>query len=150
MSVQSRKPERSRTSITERLANVLARAKELEAVSAWDLHGRLRMTEIVRVNRARMDFEHFRNVLDSELSNLDKLLNDALSIVMEAPESNVPALGRSGGRRADNGHFCIGSGLIDERNFRTARPVSGRGSRPAALIAWSFLRPMRASFVRHR
>jgi hypothetical protein len=86
MSIETRKPECSATSITERLANVLARGAELEALSAWDLHGRLRLREIVQVNRARMDLEHFRNLLDSELSNLHTSLSEALSIAMDAPE----------------------------------------------------------------
>jgi hypothetical protein len=87
MSIQPCKSECSVTSITERLAIVLARGRELEALSAWDLHGRLRMREIVQVNRARMDFEQFRKALDLELSNLHTSLSAALSIVMEAPEA---------------------------------------------------------------
>ena len=86
MSIESRKPDCSGTSITERLANVLERGAELEAISAWDLHGRLRMREIVQVNRARMDLEHFRKLLDLELSNLHTSLSEALSIAMDAPE----------------------------------------------------------------
>jgi hypothetical protein len=81
--MESCKPECSGTSITERLANVLARGAELEALSSWDLHGRLRMREIVQVNRARMDLEY---LLDLELSNLQTSLSDALSIAMDAPE----------------------------------------------------------------
>jgi hypothetical protein len=64
----------------------MARGRELEALSAWDLHGRLRMREIVQVNRARMDFEHFTKALDLELSNLHTSLSNALSIAMETPE----------------------------------------------------------------
>jgi hypothetical protein len=64
----------------------LARGAELEALSAWDLHGRLRMREIVQVNRARMDLEYFKKLLDLELSNLQTSLSDALSIAMDAPE----------------------------------------------------------------
>jgi hypothetical protein len=86
MSMESCKPECSGTSITERLANVLARGAELEALSAWDLHGRLRMREIVQVNRARMDLDYFKKLLDLELSNLHTSLSDALSIAMDAPE----------------------------------------------------------------
>jgi hypothetical protein len=85
MSIQPCKPECSVTSITERLAIVLARGRELESLSAWDMHGRLRMREIVQVNRARMDFERFRKALDLELSNLHTSLSDALSIAMETP-----------------------------------------------------------------
>jgi hypothetical protein len=87
MSIQHPESECSVTSITERLASVLARGRELEAVSAWDLHGRLRMREIVQVNRARMDFERFTKALDLELTNLYASLNDALSIAMETPET---------------------------------------------------------------
>ena len=86
MSIQNRKSGCSVTSITERLASVLARGRELEAVSAWDLHGRLRMREIVQVNRARMDFEQFRKALDLELSNLHISLSKALCIAMGRPE----------------------------------------------------------------
>jgi hypothetical protein len=86
MSIQHRESECSVTSITERLASVLARGRELEAVSAWDLHGRLRMREIVQVNRARMDFEQFTKALDLELSNLHTSLSNALCIAMERPE----------------------------------------------------------------
>jgi hypothetical protein len=85
MSIRPCKSECS-ASITERLAMVLARGRELEGLSAWDLHGRLRMREIVQVNRARMDFEQFRKALDRELSNLLTSLSAALSIAMEAPE----------------------------------------------------------------
>jgi hypothetical protein len=86
MSIQHRKLECSVASITERLASVLARGRELEALSAWDLHGRLRLREIVQVNRARMDFEQFTKALDLELSNLHTSLSDALSIAMDTPE----------------------------------------------------------------
>jgi hypothetical protein len=61
-------------------------AQNWRLLSAWDLHGRLRMREIVQVNRARMDLDYFKKLLDLELSNLHTSLSDALSIAMDAPE----------------------------------------------------------------
>jgi len=84
--IQPRKLECSLSSVTEALAEVLAHGRELEALSAWDLHGLLRMRQVVQIKRAQMDFEHFRKSLALELTNLHTSLSEALSIVTEARE----------------------------------------------------------------
>jgi|SRR5208337_1276179 len=87
MSIQTGTPECSVSSLTEALAEVFARARELEALHPWDLFG-LRMRQLVQIERARMDFEHFRKSLALELTNLQTFLSEALSVVVEASYMN--------------------------------------------------------------
>jgi hypothetical protein len=77
------RPEGLPSSITERLDELFAQASELQAMLPGDLP-RLPLRQLVQINRARMDFERFREVLVSELSNVLWSVTEALSIVDEA------------------------------------------------------------------
>jgi hypothetical protein len=83
MSKQNGEPDRSLGQITEALVELFARARELEALSPDDLAG-VRMRPLVQIERARMDFEHFREMLVLEVSHLRRSLDEALAGVIEA------------------------------------------------------------------
>jgi hypothetical protein len=74
------------SSAVKMLTEVFAHGRELEALGAWDIHGLLRMRQVVQIKRAQMDFEHFTKSLALELTNLHTSLSEALSIVIEARE----------------------------------------------------------------
>jgi|RhiMetdeSRZDD1v2_1073273.scaffolds.fasta_scaffold495552_2 hypothetical protein len=72
------------SSVIKVLTEVFAHGRELEALSAWDMHGLLRMRQVAQIARAQKDFEHFRKSLTSELTNLHTCLSEALSTAIEA------------------------------------------------------------------
>jgi hypothetical protein len=82
------------SSAIKMLTAVFAYGRELDALGAWDIHGLLRMRQVVQIKRAQMDFEHFTKSLVLELTNLHTSLSEALSIVIEAREmtSNTAGL----------------------------------------------------------
>jgi hypothetical protein len=65
--------------LVEALATLFARAGEMEEFGQAELAG-LRMGEVIRIAAARKDFEHFRNTLSSEISDLQKRLDAAVAI----------------------------------------------------------------------
>jgi hypothetical protein len=74
------------SSVIKVLTDVFAHGRELEALCPWDIHGLLRMRQVAQIARAQKDFEHFRESLASELTNLHTSLSEALAIVIEARE----------------------------------------------------------------
>jgi hypothetical protein len=89
MSTSTGTADCSLNSITELLADVFMRASELEALSPGGLPG-IRLRQAVQIQRARMDFQRFRQDLASELSNLQRALRDALSVAIVARTSEDP------------------------------------------------------------
>ena len=89
MSTSTGMPDSSLNSLTEVLASVFMRARELEALSPGDLPG-IRLRQAVQIRRAQMDFQRFRDDLASELSNLQTALRDALSVAIDARTSEDP------------------------------------------------------------
>jgi hypothetical protein len=88
MSMNPACPEHLPSSITERLDELLAQATELQAMLPGDLPA-LSLRQLVQINRARMDFERFSELLVSELSNVLWSVTEALSIVDEARSRTV-------------------------------------------------------------
>jgi hypothetical protein len=84
MSKQNGKLDRSLGQVTEALIELFARARELEALSPDDLAG-VRMRQLVQIERARMDFERFREMLVLEATHLHRSLDAALAGVRSAP-----------------------------------------------------------------
>jgi hypothetical protein len=103
MSTKTGKADRPPSRLTEALAELLARAEELEVLSRDGLAG-LRMRQLVQIERTRMDFERFREVLELEVSNLRTSVDQALAGLIEArritsstrePFQFPPQLGRA-------------------------------------------------------
>src|SRR5260370_41644034 len=83
MRKQNGEPDRSLRQVIQALVELFARARELEALSPYDLAG-VRMKQLVQIERARMDFEHFREMLVLEVSHLRKSLDEAIAGAIEA------------------------------------------------------------------
>ncbi len=78
------------SSVTETLAEVLARGRQLEALYPGDLSG-VRLRQVAQIHRARLDFERFKRMLAFEIRNLQDSLNEALSIATEARDRSSRA-----------------------------------------------------------